>query len=546
MYPYSLEKNPYPSSPTPTLIDAQILGGKRHKDAKSAILSCITDLHTKVVESRTASDKDFRLITVIQDVGSGKTHLALHTKTSKEISEMAIASYIDLSQISPRNIQSLYAAMLGGFSEDYVYSLRKAVVQYLLVKAEKNVGLAKRIFNYGFFDAIRGISLADKARLVVAGEIVPNYSAIGEVLSGEFSLTEATILKLLIDGKFRSDAYNVSTLEDIINSLAALASINLRLLGKVTLFQLDEFEADKETADFVKAVINAHLPSSLLMLIFTPSSYDAISRANASVFDRLEKANYKIDLAGSNTADEILDIVIEYIRHYDQTYIFTEDEQRDLAAKIRVIYDEFPDFRNVRSMLNIMYHATENAAKRNLKVIDEQAVDDTIKSAYPGLRIKGSVMDVPLSDFIKIRRNCSDPQALESGVRDAVRSLVNYAHEVGVVARPQAADGKGNGIDVIFSDPYGTKVAVAVVINREHAKSFEQISNTLKSTGFVDKLVILTNANTSGGAGGSTVVNIDRCKMIDLIYFSNKYKNHEIVDDDSQRAILLAKSIRLC
>jgi hypothetical protein len=42
------------------------------------------------------------------------------------------------------------------------------------------------------------------------------------------------------------------------------------------------------------------------------------------------------------------------------------------------------------------------------------------------------------------------------------------------------------------------------------------------------------------------LVNIDRCKMIDLIYFSNKYKNNEMYQLDSQRAILLAKSIRLC
>jgi hypothetical protein len=34
--------------------------------------------------------------------------------------------------------------------------------------------------------------------------------------------------------------------------------------------------------------------------------------------------------------------------------------------------------------------------------------------------------------------------------------------------------------------------------------------------------------------------------MIDLIYFSNKYQNHEMVQDDSERALLLAKSIRLC
>jgi hypothetical protein len=101
VYPYRLEKNPYPSSPTPTLIDAQILGGKRHKEAKAAVLSCFSDLYSKV-SAGAATDKDFRLLTVIQDVGSGKTHLALHIKGLKEVDDTTIASYVDLSVVSPK------------------------------------------------------------------------------------------------------------------------------------------------------------------------------------------------------------------------------------------------------------------------------------------------------------------------------------------------------------------------------------------------------------------------------------------------------------
>lgn len=545
MYPYKLDRNPYPSGPTPTLSDAMILGGKRHKEAKAALLSCISDLRSKISVA-TAIDKDFRVVTMIQDVGSGKTHLALHTKGVKEVSESAIVSYTDLSQISPRNMHSLYGAMLAGFTDEYVTILRKTVIDYLLQEAAQNVPSAKRIFNYGFFDFIRGKSLTDKADELLRNEIVPNYAALDDTLHKEFSSIEITILKLVIEGNFRNDAQNVATLEDIIASLTALARLNLKFLNKITLFQIDEFDSDKESIEFVKAVINAHLPATVLMLIFTPASYDEIRRTSVSVFDRLEKANYKIDIAGSNTLEEIIDIALEYIRHRDVSKNLTEEHERDLAAKVRVIYDEFADFRNVRSMLNIMYHATENAARRNLGTIDEQSIDETIKNVYPGLRIRGSLMYVPISDFIKIRRKCNDIQTLESGVRNAVKDLVNYAHEIGVVARPHVANGEGNGIDVIYSDLYGTKVAVAVVINKDHAKSFEQISNTLKSTSFVDRLVILTNANTTSGSKRGLLVNIDRCKMIDLIYFSNKYNNNEVQQDDSQRAILLAKSMNLC
>jgi hypothetical protein len=541
LYPYGLERNPYPSSPTPTPSDALILGGKRHKEAKIALVSCVSDLRSKI-SAGTAKDKDFRLVTMIQDVGSGKTHLALHTKAVKEVSDSAIVSYTDLSQISPRSMNSIYAAMLAGFNHEYVKMFREIVIDYLLQLARQKVSSARRVFNYSFIDFIKGKSLADKAANLLQNEILPNYEAIDDTLHEEFSSAEIKILKRIIEGKFSNDTQSGATLEDIISSLTALARLNLKFFNKITLFQIDEFDFDKESVELVKAIINAHLPTTVLMLIFTPASYDEIRRTSISVFDRLEKANYKIDIAGSNTLEEIIDIVLEYIRQHDIKKSLTEVHERDLAAKVRVIYDEFPDFRNVRSMLNIMYHATESG----LDTIDEQSIDETIKSVYPGLRIRGSLMYVPISDFIKIRRNCNDISTLEAGIRSAVKDLVNYAHEVGVVARPHPTNGEGNGVDVTYSDLYGTKVAVAVVINKDHTKSFEQISNTLKSTSFVDRLVILTNANTISGTKRSLMVNIDRCKMIDLMYFSDKYNNKEIHHDDSQRAILLAKSMSLC
>ncbi len=546
MYPYKLEHNPYPSSPTPTPSDAMILGGRRHKEAKAAMVSCISDVGTKI-NAGEATDKDFRLVTVIQDVGSGKTHLALHTRGDKAVSESAVVSYTDLSQVSPRSVQNLYGAILSGFTDDYMTMFRRTLIDYLLHTAEQNLPSAKRIFNYNFIDVIKGKSLADKAADILCNKIMPNLPAMDDTLYNEFSPAEIAMLKRIIRGNFRNEReHPTTTLGDIIENLKALAKLNLRFFNKITIFQIDEFDCDKESMELIKAVINAHLPATVLMLIFTPASYDEIRRTSISVFDRLEKANYKIDIAGSNTLEEITDIVLEYIRHYDVTKSLTEEYERDLAGKIRVIYDEFPDFRNVRSMLNIMYHATENAKKSNLDTIDEQSIDETIKSVYPGLRIRGSLMYVPISEFIRIRRNCNDIHALECGIRKAVRNLVNYAHEIGIVARPQPIDDDANGINVTYSDLYGTKVAVAVVINNDHAKSFEQISNTLKTTDFVDRLVILTNANTVSTTKRSLLVNIDRGKIIDLIYFSNKYNNKEIHQDDSQRAILLAKSMNLC
>jgi hypothetical protein len=544
MYPYFLNINPYPSSPTPALVDSQILGGNTHKQARTAILSCIEDLYGKLGSNPT--DKDFRLITMIQDVGSGKTHLALHIRGLPELSTNTVTSYVDLSRVSPRDIYNTYESILSGFSNEDVVTMREAIISMLSFKAEKNVGPARKIFKYGLSDRIAGKSFSDKARLVLQGKETMNYDYVDEVLRDEFSEIQIDLIKGIVGDKFRKDSANVRTLEGVINSLSAIANLNFRLLNKLTIFQFDEFDSNNETLEIIKALVNAHIPSSLLMLIMTPASYNEIKKVNASVFDRLEKANYKIDLAGSNTVTELLDIIFEYIRYYDKINNFTTEHENELASRIRVIYDEFPEFRNVRSILNILYHATENAARTNSFTIDEQSIDDTIKRNYPGLKIRGSLMDVPLSEFIRIRKTSMSSDALESNVRDAIKNLLSYTTQTGNVTGVNIDNIIGNNIDLVYNDNYGTKIAVAVVVNKDHSKALAQISSAAKSLSLVDRLVVLTNTGTAVGENGTTVVNMDKGKLIDLIYFNDKFKNEELLKDDLEKAIVLAKSMKLC
>jgi hypothetical protein len=39
---------------------------------------------------------------------------------------------------------------------------------------------------------------------------------------------------------------------------------------------------------------------------------------------------------------------------------------------------------------------------------------------------------------------------------------------------------------------------------------------------------------------------MDNTKIVDLMYFNKKYKKQEILNDDLERAITLARSIKLC
>lgn len=552
LYPYGLKLNPFPSSPTPSFADSQILGGKTHKDARQAILTCISDLYSKLHETK-PTDRDFRLITMIQDVGSGKTHLAFHIKGLPDLVDNAVTSYIDLAQVSPRDIHNIYDSILGGFNRDDVESLRRNILYLLCDKVKDNGRYVRKAFNYGFFDSLSGNNLRNRVGEILKGKRKLNFQYVPEILSSDFSEIQIQIIRSLIEDRLRSDVTKVRSLEGVINSLSSIADMNLKLLNKLTIFQFDEFDSKKESLDFIKAIINAHIPSSILILILTPSSYDEIKKENSSVFDRLEKANYKIDLAGSNTLSELNDIIFEYIRHYDENKLFTSDHEGNLATIIKLVYDEFADFRNVRSMLNIFYHATEEASKRGSYILDESIIDDTIKSIYPGSKIRGSLMNVPLSDFIKLKMSVNNKEMIENDIREAVRNLLTLTNYEGYVNELNFDNSIGEGVDITYNDSYGSKIAVSVVIKEEPSKTRAKISNASKSLNIVDRLVVLTG-DTNRMFGGSsrngnnvaTIVNMDNAKIVDLIYFNNKYKSQEILNDDLQRAITLARSIKLC
>jgi hypothetical protein len=553
LYPYGLKLNPFPSSPTPSFADSQILGGKTHKDARQAIVTCVSDLYSKLHETK-PTDRDFRLITMIQDVGSGKTHLAFHIKGLPDLVDNAVTSYIDLSQVSPRDIHNIYDSILGGFNRDDVESLRRNILYLLCDKVKDNGRYVRKAFNYGFLDSLSGNNnLRNRVEEILKGKRKLNFQYVPEILSSDFSEIQIQIIRSLIEDRLRSDVTKVRSLEGVINSLSSIADMNLKLLNKLTIFQFDEFDSKKESLDFIKAIINAHIPSSILILILTPSSYDEIKKENSSVFDRLEKANYKIDLAGSNTLSELKDIIFEYIRHYDENKLYTSDHESNLATIIKLVYDEFADFRNVRSMLNIFYHATEEASKRGSFIIDESIIDDTIKSIYPGSKIRGSLMNVPLSDFIKLKMSVNNKETIENDIREAVRNLLTLTNYEGYVNELNFDNSIGEGVDITYNDSYGSKIAVSVVIKEEASKTRAKISNASKSLNIVDRLVVLTG-DTNRIFGGSSrngnnvtnIVNMDNAKIVDLIYFNNKYKNQEILNDDLERAITLARSIKLC
>ena len=196
MYAYELDNNPYPSSPTPTEHDARVLGGKRHKEAKSAILECIKELSQKVA-GRDSNGGDFRVITLIQDVGSGKTHLAMHVRNLQN-RHNTVCTFLDLSTISPKTMTSLYNALVKGFDDDFFVTLRTKLLEYLRDRAEQGDGFAKKALDYTFMDKLTGVTIRQKADDIISGKASVSTENLNKFLVQWFNHYESTVIKSVI------------------------------------------------------------------------------------------------------------------------------------------------------------------------------------------------------------------------------------------------------------------------------------------------------------------------------------------------------------
>src|ERR687897_485279 len=532
MYPYGLTRNPYHSSPTPRFSDSAILGGERHMEAKNAILSCMHDLSSKM----NLSEKDLRVVTIVEDMSS-----------------KSVISYVDFTQISPRSKTVILSSILDGFREEDLEGLRSTLIGLMMASRHdrERAKLVKKLFKHGLLSEIKGESVEDKIGSLLQKRIqLRDEATLSELLGKNFTDLEKKLIYHILNDTMKNWAGSIVSLGEMLELLASMISLNQKLLNKLTIFEFDEFDSEGESMEFIKAIINFVLPSSMIMLIMTPASYDNIRKRNLSLYDRLEKANYKIDLAGSNTFSEINDIVLEYIRSAKSNGEFTLESEQDLSNKIKIIYDEFPDFRNVRSMINILYHATELASNSDAESIDEHVLDETIRTTFPGLRIKGSIMSVPVSDFMKIRRMSNDVHELEARIKNAVQDLVQCTEGESSMSQPDLPQVAEELVDILYRDSQGDKIAVSVALDKE--KSF-RINQSITKTQFstdVNKVLILSDKPCHFDAQEIVVpnvknVNIDDSKLIDLIYFSSKYRSSQISDEDLKRAAMLARSIEL-
>jgi hypothetical protein len=191
-----------------------------------------------------------------------------------------------------------------------------------------------------------------------------------------------------------------------------------------------------------------------------------------------------------------------------------------------------------------MYHAVEHAAENGSQTIDEKTLDQTIASIYPGLKLRENLMPVPISEFIKIAEESMSIEKIKSRVELAIRALLSCASDNGRATKAAILRKNGSRLDLAYDDFVGGKTGLECSIGDGNAGCVgipvvhAPRDNRVKGSE-------VSNSSNENQDRRTTCVEIDRHKLVDLIYFSDKYNNNQVGKDDLERALALGESLNL-
>jgi hypothetical protein len=325
-------------------------------------------------------------------------------------------------------------------------------------------------------------------------------------------------------------------------------------LNRITLVELDGFSTETAVLELLKKLIGSNMPG-LAIAVMTSSSVLAFLEKDGSNSEALAKAE-RINLVPFSL-DELTEVILAHICECDIDNHFTEQAKLDLENKIKLVWEEFPGLANIDSILRIMRYCFEDAALQSVSTIDDNVIEKAIRNTHPSVRLTDSIIEVPFSEFVRIKRSYADGQIKSCHIRTAVRDLMTYSHQMGIIGRPIWTDGgkegatdKNNSIDLVYRDNNGNSVAVAIIIagglqQCEIKTESEEISSRIQAAEFADKVVILTDKDGHAQLEAPNE-RIDQRKLEEMKHFSNKYRNSEFTRDDSDKITSLARSINLC
>ena len=541
-YPYGLNINPFSHVPTPSLKAAKVLGGRRWKEVKKGIITCIDELKETLIRE----GQGFSIVNVVGPLGTGKTHIALHMETLKDEYKCI---YLDLTRIEPKDLQHLYLAIVKSLDITFFEKLRSTIIFKLADRAEEGNKDAIKTLKIGILDKIfrrkpKGIAIdiIDKRR------------------GANFSFLKKALPELVNNVVYNS-AYNILTermdwflevndFNEALNKLKGLTNISC-IARRVLLIEIDEISSSKPLLDGLKAIINEKLPGVILMTILRSEADIEIGEIDPSLADRLRKATFTYSLSQPNDPEEIWDIIKAYLKYYNAA--ITEEDDKSLKYLIKYVYREL-GINEIRDILALMREALE-LAKGSGKLSEEHFVE-AISRIRPATVLRDSIMHIPIPDYLRILRtkmknNEDISEYLTRAIRDLghylfMEDIIFYAHRAS--KRIDTPDGSKSYrlADIYLEENNGKRIIVSVKLSKKDHLTKQDIEDTIEviEYGKIDRAIILTNVAHSKDLEHSKLIFStvgDRRYIADYLYFGEKFQDGKLTENDNENAIRLAK-----
>ncbi|MCP8308108.1 MAG: hypothetical protein H3Z54_05370 [archaeon] len=541
-YPYGLKINPFSHVPTPSLTAAKVLGGRRWKEVKERILICVNELK----ESMLRGQKDFMIVNIVGPLGTGKTHLALHMKTLKDEFECA---YIDLTRIEPKDLQSIYLAIVKELGYGFFHELHDRLILNLGERAEKGDKSAKKALRIGIIDRIIGRRPINIAKEVIEKRRSINIYALKEAFPELVDEAFESVLNILSENS--SWFLEVKDFNETLKKLKGFTRVSCSL-GRVLLIEIDEISANKPLMDGLKAIINEKPPGVVLVTILRSEVEMEIGKVDPSLADRLQKAPFTYFLSQPDDPEEIWDIIKEYLKFHNA---IINEEDGELKNIIKYAYSEF-NINELRELLALMREVLE-LAKGSERISEDHLIGAIIR-IRPTAELRGSIMHIPIPDYLRIIKTSTKTYEeisdnLTRAIRDLgrylfMRDTIFYAH--GASRRIDTPGGSRSFrlADVYLEEKDGKKIVVNVKITEKDCLTKQEIEDTLDIVehGRIDQAIILTNAAYSKDLEHPKLIFAkigDKRSIADYIYFSEKFQASRLNEEDEKNVIRLAKCL---
>ncbi|MCP8315505.1 MAG: hypothetical protein H3Z51_01395 [archaeon] len=542
-YPYELKINPFSHVPTPSLTSAKVLGGRRWKEVKERILICVNELK----ESMLRGQNDFMIVNIVGPLGTGKTHLALHMKTLKDEFECA---YIDLTRIEPKDLQSIYLAIVKELGNDFFHELHNRLILNLGERAEMNDKSAKKVLKIGIIDRIIGRRPINIAKEIIEQKRSINVDALKEVcpeLDDDVCESGLTIISDNSGWFLEAKDFN-----EALKKLKGFTRVSCSL-GRVLLIEIDEISTNKSLMDGLKAIINEKPSGVVLVTILRSGTEMEMVNADPSLADRLKKAPFTYFLSQPDDPEEIWDIIKEYLKFHNA--IISEEDGEALKSLIKYAHIEF-GMNEIRELLALMREALELA--KGSERISEDHLIGAITRIRPTSELRGSMMHIPIPDYLRIIKTSTKTyDEISNNMIRAIRDLgrylfmrdaIFYAH--GASRRIDTPGGSRSFrlADVYLEEKDGKKVVVNVKMTEKDCLTKQEIEDTLDIVehGRIDQAIILTNAAYSKDLEHPKLIFAkigDKRSIADYVYFSEKFLANRLNEEDEKNVIRLAKCL---